>query len=264
MTASESIRKGTTSEPHEAEARVVKPLQFDGDTPQTDGMNRLAAVSGLLVGSEKLWAGVMLAEPNTASGVHHHGPQETVVYVAEGRGRLRWGRRLEHETELEPGDFLFVPAYVPHQEINPSADQPALWIFVRSGPEAVVIPLTLGADGESGSTDSEAATRRSRRSAAARTEEDRTENNQAGRPSLAWVALLAVWALGVLLGAVFGDLWLWHAGRGWPVLLSAVLLALVGVLGILWAYRARTVRRLAVLNAYAQREIARSRSRQDS
>src|SRR5262249_25041243 len=120
-------------------ARVVKPLQFDGDTPQTGGMHRLAAVSRLLVGSEKLWAGVMLAEPNTASGVHHHGHLETVVYVAEGRSRLRWGLPLEHEADLEAGDFLFIPPCVPHQEINPSADKPALWIVVRSGPEAVVV-----------------------------------------------------------------------------------------------------------------------------
>ena len=72
-----------------AEARVIKPLQFDHHTPQTGGMRRLAAISHGLVGSEKLWAGVMLAEPGTASSVHHHGPLETVVYVLSGRSRVR-------------------------------------------------------------------------------------------------------------------------------------------------------------------------------
>jgi uncharacterized RmlC-like cupin family protein len=148
MTAHESKSGAIGAAPHPAEPRVVKPLQFDDKTPQTGGMHRLAAVSHLLVGSEKLWAGVMMAEPNTSSSVHHHGPLETVVYVAEGKSTLRWGRRLEHETELEVGDFLFVPPFLPHQEINPSADRPALWIVVRSGPEAVVVDLTPGADGE--------------------------------------------------------------------------------------------------------------------
>jgi uncharacterized RmlC-like cupin family protein len=134
--------------PTEAEARIIKPLQLAGDTPQTSGMHRLAAVSKLLVGSEKLWAGVMMAEPNTVSSVHHHGPLETVVYVAEGSGKLRWGRRLEHESDLEAGDFLFVPPFLPHQEINPSPDRAALWIVVRSAAEAVVVELTPGADGE--------------------------------------------------------------------------------------------------------------------
>ena len=131
-----------------AGAQIVKPLQFDGDTAQTTGMRRLAAISHGLVGSEKLWAGVMLAEPGTASAVHHHGPLETVVYVLSGRSRVRWGSRLEHETDLEPGDFLLIPPYLPHQEINPSPDQATQWVVVRSGPEAVIVNLRRTPDGE--------------------------------------------------------------------------------------------------------------------
>jgi uncharacterized RmlC-like cupin family protein len=128
------------------EVRVVKPLQFDLHTPQTTGMRRLAAISRTRVGSESLWAGVMLAEPDTASSVHHHGSLETVVYVLSGRSKVRWGNRLEHEVDLEAGDFLLIPPYVPHQEINPS-DQPTEWVVVRSGPEAVVVNLTRAHDG---------------------------------------------------------------------------------------------------------------------
>ena len=95
------------------EVRVIKPLQLDEDTPQTTGMRRLAAISRVLVGSEALWAGVMLAEPDTASSVHHHGPLETVIYVLSGRNTVRWGNRLEHETNLEAGDFVYIPPYIP-------------------------------------------------------------------------------------------------------------------------------------------------------
>ena len=129
-------------------ARIVKPLQFDAHTPQTAGMRRLAAISHGLAGSEKLWAGVLLAEPGTASSVHHHGPLETVVYVLSGRSRVRWGPRLEHEADLEPGDFLLIPPYLPHQEINPSPDRATQWVVVRSGQEAVVVHLTRGPGGE--------------------------------------------------------------------------------------------------------------------
>jgi uncharacterized RmlC-like cupin family protein len=90
----------------------------------------------------------MLADPDTASAVHHHGPLETVVYVLAGQGRVRWGKRLEHEADLEAGDFLFIPPYVPHQEINPSPEQPTQWVVVRSGREAVVVNLTKALDGE--------------------------------------------------------------------------------------------------------------------
>jgi len=130
------------------DVQVIKPLQFDDLTPQTTGMRRLAAISHVRAGSESLWAGIMLAEPNTASSVHHHGPLETVVYVLSGQSRVKWGSRLEHENDLEPGDFLFIPPYMPHQEINPSPDQATQWVVVRSGPEAVVVTLTRSPDGE--------------------------------------------------------------------------------------------------------------------
>jgi len=130
------------------EVRVVKPLQFDDSTPQTPGMLRLAAVSHGLVGSEMLWAGVMLVEPNTESSVHHHGSLETVVYMVSGQSKVRWGSRLEHEVDLEPGDFLFIPPFVPHQEINPAPDQHTEWVVVRSGREAVVVHLTKAPSGE--------------------------------------------------------------------------------------------------------------------
>jgi uncharacterized RmlC-like cupin family protein len=148
MSMSDVMRQGASTAGQAREVRVVKPLQYDDLTPQTTGMRRLAAISHRRVGSEALWAGVMLAEPDTASSVHHHGNLETVVYVLSGLSKVRWGNRLEHEVDLEPGDFLFIPPYVPHQEINPSSDQPTQWVVVRSGPEAVVVHLTKALDGQ--------------------------------------------------------------------------------------------------------------------
>jgi uncharacterized RmlC-like cupin family protein len=127
--------------------QIIKPLQLNDHTPQTSGLLRLAALTHDFVGAEKLGAGVMLLEPNTVSAVHHHGAQETVVYVAEGQGKIRWGRRLEHEVDLQAGDFLFIPPLLPHQEINPSS-QPGYWVVVRSGREPVVVNLTKALHGE--------------------------------------------------------------------------------------------------------------------
>jgi uncharacterized RmlC-like cupin family protein len=79
--------------------------------------------------------------PGAATGAHHHGPQETVLYVIEGRARYRWGDRLEHEMEAGPGDFVFIPAGVVHQEINASDEEPTVWAVVRSGQDPVVVNL---------------------------------------------------------------------------------------------------------------------------
>jgi uncharacterized RmlC-like cupin family protein len=75
------------------------------------------------------------------TGIHHHGEQETVVYVLEGESLVRWGRHGEHSARVRTGDFLHVPAWLPHQEVNPSTDHPFRWVVIRSTPEPVVINL---------------------------------------------------------------------------------------------------------------------------
>ena len=124
-----------------ATVRIVKPHQFDSNTPQTPGMQRVAAISRELAGSQGLWAGITVVAPKTASGVHHHGEVETVIYVVSGQGQMRWGDKLEFEQEVEPGDFIYVPPFVPHQEINASSDTPSQWVIVRNSQEPVVINL---------------------------------------------------------------------------------------------------------------------------
>lgn len=133
--------------------RVVKPHQFDKNTPQTPGMQRVAAVSQELAGSAGIWAGVTVVEPHVASGRHHHGELETVIYVVSGHGRIRWwvGGTM-HEEDVEPGDFIYVPPFVPHQEINPAA-VPSQWVIVRNAQEPVVINLDLVDNEEQRSAD---------------------------------------------------------------------------------------------------------------
>jgi uncharacterized RmlC-like cupin family protein len=123
--------------------RVVRAGELDPNTPQTPGMSRAAAITTARAGAEKLWAGTVVIEPDAKTGAHHHGPVESVIYVVAGRARMRWGERLEFVAEAGPGDFIFVPPYVPHQEINALADEPLSCVLVRSGQEPVVVNLEL-------------------------------------------------------------------------------------------------------------------------
>jgi uncharacterized RmlC-like cupin family protein len=123
--------------------RVVHADELDVNTPQTPGMHRAAAITAARAGAEKLWAGTVLIHPDARTGAHHHGPVESVIYVVEGRARMRWGERLEFLAEAGPGDFIYVPPFVPHQEINASADDRLSCVVVRSGQEAVVVNLDL-------------------------------------------------------------------------------------------------------------------------
>ncbi|MDP9346503.1 MAG: cupin domain-containing protein [Actinomycetota bacterium] len=123
--------------------RVVHGDELDPNTPQTEGMRRAAAIDTARAGAEKLWAGTVSIEPDAKTGAHHHGPVESVIYVVSGRARMRWGERLEYMAEADPGDFIFVPPYVPHQEINANPESPLSCVVVRSGQEPVVVNLDL-------------------------------------------------------------------------------------------------------------------------
>jgi uncharacterized RmlC-like cupin family protein len=123
--------------------RVVHAGELDPNTPQTEGMTRMAAINAARAGSEKLWAGTVVVDADAKTGAHHHGALESVIYVVSGRARMRWGERLEFTAEAGPGDFIYVPPYVPHQEINASPDAPLSCVVVRSGQEPVIVNLDL-------------------------------------------------------------------------------------------------------------------------
>ena len=123
--------------------RVIPGTELDPNTPQTPGMDRKAAITFARVGAQKLWAGTVHIHPNAKTGAHHHGPLESVIFVVKGRARMRWGERLEFVAEAGPGDFIYVPPYVPHQEINASRDEALECVLVRSGQEPVVVNLDI-------------------------------------------------------------------------------------------------------------------------
>ena len=125
--------------------RVVKSGELDVNTAQTPGMNRAAAITYARMGAEKLWAGTVVIHPKAKTGAHHHGPVESVIYVVSGKARMRWGEKLEFVAEAGPGDFIYVPPYVPHQEINAAPDEPLECVLVRSDQEAVVVNLDIPA-----------------------------------------------------------------------------------------------------------------------
>lgn len=123
--------------------RIVRAGELDTNTPQTPGMNRAAAINYARAGANKLWAGTVTIHANAKTGAHHHGELESVIYVVKGRARMRWGDRLEFTADAVPGDFIYVPPYVPHQEINASRDEPLECVVVRSGQEPVVVNLEI-------------------------------------------------------------------------------------------------------------------------
>ena len=125
--------------------RIIRANELDASTAQTLGMQRRAAVTTARTGATKLWAGTVTIDAKAKTGAHHHGDLESVIYVVNGHARLRWGDRLEFVAEAHTGDFIYVPPYVPHQEINASEDLQLHCVLARSGQTGLVFNLDIEA-----------------------------------------------------------------------------------------------------------------------
>ena len=117
--------------------------ELSEDTAQTPGMRRYEAISGKRNGSRKIWMGKNHVGPGLVSADHHHGEAETGIYVVSGHPVFVF---LENDEErriqTEPGDYIYVPPYVPHREENPSIDEEAIVVLARSTQEGIVVNLS--------------------------------------------------------------------------------------------------------------------------
>jgi len=126
-----------------SEVRVIRAADLSTQTSQTPGMHRATAVSGETAGSRTLWVGRVTLVPSARSGPHHHGNCESVICVTAGRIRLRFGDRLQDSIEAGPGDYIYVPPRVIHQEINLSPSDPIDSIVIRDSQVNVVVNVVL-------------------------------------------------------------------------------------------------------------------------
>lgn len=123
----------------EGSIRLVRSGDASADTSQTAGMARRSGVDSS-IGATKLWMGRVTGLPGMNSGPHHHGDAETGGYVLSGKCRIYYGTDYKEFVECLPGDFVFVPAFLPHIEENPSSDEPVEFVTARS-PKNIVVNL---------------------------------------------------------------------------------------------------------------------------
>jgi uncharacterized RmlC-like cupin family protein len=121
---------------------VVSADRFDLGTAQTPRSQRRATIAPSLGIATAIWGGLFEVEPGARTGIHHHGEQDTIAFVLSGACDIRWGDRGEFSARANAGDFIHVPAFLPHMEINPSDVLPFRWVVVRSTPTPIVINLS--------------------------------------------------------------------------------------------------------------------------
>jgi uncharacterized RmlC-like cupin family protein len=112
---------------YSAVIHIVSPAEFDRETAQTPSSERRAAIAPTLGIASAIWGGLFEVEPGSRTGIHHHGEQETIAYVLSGICEIRWGKKGESVGRAKAGDFIHVPAFLPHMEINPSNRESFRW-----------------------------------------------------------------------------------------------------------------------------------------
>jgi uncharacterized RmlC-like cupin family protein len=100
------------------------------------GVTYAAGISATSAGAEGLCLQLASLPPGARSRAHQHDEHESAAYVIEGEMVLWFGEQLEHKVVAGAGDFLFIPAGVPHLVLNPSQTAPAVAVLARTDPDA--------------------------------------------------------------------------------------------------------------------------------
>lgn len=121
--------------------RLIRPGDRNLDTAQSLGLHRETAIDGKSVGARRLWMGFARMDPGVTCASHHHGNSESGVYLLRGECRFQFGEHLEQSIDARQGDFVYVPPFAIHQEVNLSSENPAEFIVVRDSSKNIVVPI---------------------------------------------------------------------------------------------------------------------------
>ncbi|CAM3589483.1 cupin domain-containing protein [Smaragdicoccus niigatensis] len=119
---------------------VTKCGEEHQGTAQSGGAHRVSGVSIAHTPATKIWFGKVSNEPGFRSLPHHHGEAETGGYVLKGIARIYFGENYSEYVDMSEGDWVFVPPFMPHVEVNMSTTDELIWLTTRT-PENIVVNL---------------------------------------------------------------------------------------------------------------------------
>ena len=128
----------TTSGSPKPTCQVIRP---DESYEGLQGLNYFVGVSAQSVGSQGLCMHVVKFPPGARAKAHLHANHETAAYVIQGEVEMLYGDHLEHHTVIRAGEFIYIPAGIPHLPYNASQSE-AVGILARTDPneqESVVL-----------------------------------------------------------------------------------------------------------------------------
>jgi len=121
---------------------VCKVIKASAPFVGKQGFSYAHAISAESVGARGVHMQLLTVPPGGRAKAHKHKTHETAIYVLSGEGGMYYGERLEHHLTVRAGDFLYIPADMPHLPYNPSPSEPVMTVISRTDPneqESVVM-----------------------------------------------------------------------------------------------------------------------------
>ena len=118
----------------------VVPVATDFHGKQ--GLNYGGAISAESVGATGICMHLVNIPPSGRAKPHLHAHHETAIYVLSGNVGMWYGENLEQHLQVKAGEFLYIPAGMPHLPYNLSNELPAQGVLARTDPneqESVVL-----------------------------------------------------------------------------------------------------------------------------
>jgi len=98
------------------------------------GLDYGGAISTERVGSQAICMHIVNFPPKARANAHLHENHETAIYMLQGKTNMWYGENLEEHMEAKAGDFIYIPAGMPHLPYNPSDTEPAMAVLSRTDP----------------------------------------------------------------------------------------------------------------------------------
>lgn len=118
-------------DPIDGDITTIRP---DASIATRQKLPYFVGVSAQTAHAQGISMNLVIIPPGAAAEPHYHKDFETAIYLLEGRVETRYGEGLQKSIINEAGDFIYIPANVPHQPVNLSATEPAKAIVARNDP----------------------------------------------------------------------------------------------------------------------------------
>ncbi len=99
-------------------------------------------ISAQSAGAQGIHMQIVRLPPGNRSNAHKHEGHETAIYVLSGEAGMWYGEKLQHHLVVRAGEFLYIPANMPHLPYNPSSAESCVAVIARTDPndqESVVL-----------------------------------------------------------------------------------------------------------------------------